>query len=61
MAGYGIPGADSGVIMEDVVKAFVNIETEDNVSADEVNMTFVKVKDSAGRNQRTERREQAYR
>ena len=61
MAGYGIPGADSGVIMDDVVKAFVNIETEDKVTADEVNMTFVKVKDSAGRNQRTERREQAYR
>jgi hypothetical protein len=49
MAGYGVPGADWGVLMEDVVKAFVNIEIEDRVTTSEGNMTFLKVGDSAGR------------
>ena len=50
MAGYRDPdNPDWGVLLGDVVEAFVNIEIEDRIDGKEFGAVFLKVKDSSGR------------
>ena len=50
MAGYRDPkNPDWGVLLGDVVQAFVNIEIEDRIDAKEFGAVFLKVKDASGK------------
>lgn len=47
-AGYGT-GGDWGVVLEDVVGAFVNVDIVDQITDEDLRCVFLKVRDSSGR------------